>query len=166
MQWLDFKDASDIIKAVDAELEALLRVVWGQATPRQQKGLCFCLVRYPYKHFVFKNGRALDPDGKPLSSDLLVADRLPVGLILDNMLEVIDEVIRSDEVIEFPQSLLFKRDLIGHFELIDQYLNVEGRPVPIWTISSGSQLEVPGVSHSASAVGSAAGEIPGALRPR
>jgi hypothetical protein len=139
MQRLDFKDAREIIKAVDPELEALLRVVWGQAAPRDQNDLCFVLARYPYKHFVFKNGRALDPDGGPLGSDLLVADRLPVGLILDNMLEVIDEVIRNDEVIEFPQSLLFKRELIGHFELIDQFLNVEGRPVPIWTISSGSR---------------------------
>src|SRR5215472_10026725 len=83
--------------------------------------------------------RALDPDGKPLRADLLVADQLPVGLILDNLLEVIDEVIRSEEVIEFPQSLLFKNQLIGDWELIDQLLKVEGRPTPNWTISSGSR---------------------------
>jgi hypothetical protein len=73
-----------------------------------------------------KSARA--PDGRPLGPDLLVAGRSPVGLILDNLLEVIDEVIRNEEVIEFPQSLLFKNQLIGLWELIDEQLEVEGRP--------------------------------------
>jgi hypothetical protein len=68
-----------------------------------------------------------------------VANLLPVGLILDNVLEVIDEVIRREEVIELPQSLLFKRQLIGLWELIDQQLTVEGRPLSNWTVSSGSR---------------------------
>src|SRR5215468_7658487 len=84
MRRLDFKEASEVIKAVDAELEALLSVVWDQAAEACQRDLCFFLARYPYKHFVFKNGQALDPDGQPLGADLLVADQLPVGLILDN----------------------------------------------------------------------------------
>jgi len=136
---LDFKEASETIRAVDAELETRLNAVWGQAAKARQRDLCFFLAKYPYKHFVFKNGRALDPDGRPLRADLLVANQLPVGLILDNLLEVIDEVIRSEEVIEFPQSLLFKNQLIGDWELIDQLLKVEGRPTPNWTISSGSR---------------------------
>src|SRR5215510_4509574 len=139
MRRLDFKEASEIIKAVDAELAVLLSDVWDRAAKAYQRDLCFFLATYPYKHFVFKNGRALDPNGKPLRADLLVADQLPVGLILDNMLEVIDEVIRSEEVIEFPQSLLFKNQFIGDWELIDQLLKVEGRPTPNWTISSGSR---------------------------
>src|SRR5450755_2090446 len=139
MQRLDFKEASTIIKAVDAQLAEALSAVWGQAAKARQAGMCFYLAKYPYKHFVFKNGRALDPDGKPLRSDLLVAGHLPVGLILDNLLEVIDEVIRTEEVIEFPQSLLYKDDLIGLWEVIDQQLKVEGRPSPNWTISSGSR---------------------------
>jgi hypothetical protein len=98
----DFKEASETIKAVDAELEALLRVVWGQTARERQRDLCFYLAKYPYKHFVFKNGRQLDPDGQPLRADLLVANLLPVGLILDNVLEVIDEVIRRDEVFRNP----------------------------------------------------------------
>jgi hypothetical protein len=136
---LDFKEASETIKAVDAELETLLRAVWDQATKANQHDLCFLLAKYPYKHFVFKNGKALDPDGQPLSANLLVADQLPVGLILDNSLEVIDEVIRNEEVIQFPQALLFKSQLIGLWELIDQMLNVEGRPIRNETISSGSR---------------------------
>ena len=139
MHRLDFKEASETVKAVDEELEALLRVVWGQAARERQRDLCFFLAKYPYKHFVFKNGRPLDPDGQPLRADLLVANLLPVGLILDNVLEVIDEVIRREEVIELPQSLLFKRQLIGLWELIDQQLHVEGRPLLNWTISSGSR---------------------------
>ncbi len=139
MHRLDFKEASETVKAVDEELEALLRVVWGQAARERQRDLCFYLAKYPYKHFVVKNGRPLDPDGQPLRADLLVADLLPVGLILDNTLEVIDEVIRREEVIEFPQSLLFKRQLVGLWELIDQQLHVEGRPLSNWTISSGSR---------------------------
>src|SRR5215470_8666356 len=83
--------------------------------------------------------RALDPDGQPLRADLLVANQLPVGLTLDDLLEVIDEVIRNEEVIEFPQSLLFKNQLIGLWELIDEQLEVEGRPTSNWTISSGSR---------------------------
>src|SRR5712671_8012888 len=105
MRRFDFKEASELIKAVDAELEALLSVVWDQAAKACQRDLCFFLAKYPYKHFVFKNGRPLDPDGQPLRADLLVANLLPVGLILDNALEAIDEVIRRDEVIELPQSL-------------------------------------------------------------
>jgi hypothetical protein len=136
---LDFKEASGLIRAVDAELEAMLSALWNQAPRACQRDLCFFLAKYPYKHFVFKNGQALDPDGKPLRTDLLVADQLPVGLILDNSLEVIDEIIRNEEVIEFPQSLLFKNQLIGLWELIDQQLKVEGRPTPNWTISSGSR---------------------------
>ena len=136
---LDFREASEIVKAVDAELEAALSVVWGQAAKTHQRDLCFFLAKYPYKHFVVKNGQALDPDGNPLRADLLVANQLPVGLILDNLLEVIDEVIRNEEVIEFPQSLLFKNELIGLWELIDQQLKVKGRPWPNWTISSGSR---------------------------
>ena len=139
MHRLDFKEASETVKAVDEELEALLRVVWGQAARERQRDLCFFLARYPYKHFVLKNGRPLDPDGQPLRADLLVANLLPVGLILDNVLEVIDEVIRRDEVIEFPQSLLFKRQLIGLWELIDEQRHVEGRPLSNSTISSGSR---------------------------
>jgi hypothetical protein len=135
MHRLDFKEASETVKAVDAELEALLRVVWGQAARERQRDLCFFLAKYPYKHFVFKNGRPLDPDGQPLRADLLVANLLPVGLILDNVLEV----IRREEVIELPQSLLFKRQLIGLWELIDQQLTVEGRPLSNWTVSSGSR---------------------------
>src|SRR5262249_21076677 len=84
-------------------------------------------------------GRALDPAGQPLRPDVLVANQLPVGLILDNALEVIDEVIRNGEVIEFPQSVLFKKQLIGLWELIDEQLQVEGRPITNWTISSGSR---------------------------
>jgi hypothetical protein len=139
MRRLSFNEASDLVRAVDAELEALLRVVWYQTQGDRQQDLSFFIAKYPYKHFVFKNGRALDPDGRPLRPDLLVANGLPVGLILDNLLEVIDEVIRSEEVIEFPQALLFKHQFIGHFELIDHYLNVEGRPMQSWTISSGSR---------------------------
>lgn len=136
---LDFKEASEVIRAVDAELEEALRDVWHQAAGARQGELCFFLARYPYKSFVFKNGQALDPEGEPLRTDLLVAGQLPVGLILDNVLEVIDEVIRNGEVIEFPQSLLFKRQLIGLWELIDDQLTVEGRPTANWTISSGSR---------------------------
>ena len=66
---LDFKQASEIIRAVDAELETLLNAVWGQAAKARQRDLCSFLAKYPYKHFVFKNGRALDPDGRPLRSD-------------------------------------------------------------------------------------------------
>ena len=139
MRRLDFKEASELIKAVDAELEALLSAVWDQATRACQRDLYFLLARYPYTHFVFKDGKALDPDGEPLAQDLLVAGRLPVGLILDNLLEVIDEIIRNEEVIEFPQSLLFKNQLIGLWELIDEQLQVEGRPPFNWTISSGSR---------------------------
>jgi len=136
---LDFKEASEIIRAVDAELESLLNVLWGQAAKACQGDLCFFLAKYPYKSFIFKNGRALDPDGQPLRADLLVADQLPVGLILDNSLEVIDEIIRIEEVIEFPQALLFKSQLIGLWELIDEQLKVEGRPTRNETISSGSR---------------------------
>jgi len=139
MRRLDFKEASELIKAVDAELEALLCAVWDQATKACQRDLCFVLAKYPYTHFVFKDGIALDPAGRPLPADLLVAGRLPVGLILDNLLEVIDVVIRNEEVIEFPQSLLSKNQLIGLWELIDEQLEVEGRPTTNWTISSGSR---------------------------
>jgi hypothetical protein len=139
MRRLDFKEASELVKAVDAELEALLSAVWDQATKACQRDLCFLLAKYPYAHFVSKDGKALDPDGKPLAQDLLVAGRSPVGLILDNLLEVIDEVIRYEEVIEFPQSLLFNNQLIGLWELIDEQLEVEGRPTTNWTISSGSR---------------------------
>jgi hypothetical protein len=138
MRRLDFKEAAQIIKAVDAQLEALLTVVWDQAAKACQRDLCFFLAKYPYKHFVFKNGQALAPDGRPLAPDLLVAGKLPVGLILDNSLEVIDEVIRNDDVIEFPQSLRFKSQLIGLWELIDEQLQVEGVRAK-WTISSGSR---------------------------
>jgi hypothetical protein len=139
MHRLDFKEALETINAVDAELAALLSVVWEQAAKACQRDLCFFLAKYPYKHFVFRNGQALDPDGQPLAPDLLVADKLPVGLILDNLLEVVDEVIRNEEMIEFPQSLLFKNELIGLWELIDEQLQVEGRPTTNWTISSGSR---------------------------
>jgi hypothetical protein len=139
MRRLDFKEASETVRAVDEELEALLRVVWDQAARERQRDLSFYLANYPYKNFVFKNGRALDPDGNPLPSGLLVGNLLPVGLILDNVLEVIDEVIRREEVIEFPQSLLFKRQLIGTWEFLDQQLQVEARPLLNWTVSSGSR---------------------------
>lgn len=56
MHRLDFKEASETVQAVDAELEARLRVVWGQAARERQRDLCFFLAKYPYKHFVFKNG--------------------------------------------------------------------------------------------------------------
>jgi hypothetical protein len=139
MRRLDFKKASKLIREVAPDLEADLRSVWDQASKARQAELCFFLAKYPYKRFVFKNGQALGPDGSPLGADLLGANQLPVGLILDNLLEVIDEVIRHEEVIEFPQSLLLKSNLIGLWELIDQHLNVEGRPWPNWTISSGSR---------------------------
>jgi hypothetical protein len=139
MHQLDFKEAAEIIRTVDADLEESLRVVWNQAARARQSELGFFLARYPYKNYVFKNGQALDPDGEPLRTDLLVAKQLPVGLILDNVLEVIDEVIRNEEVIEFPQSLLFKQQLVGLGELIDEQLAVEGRPTANWTISSGSR---------------------------
>jgi hypothetical protein len=136
---LDFEEAAEKIRAADVDLEDALRVVWDQAARARQGQLCFFLARYPYKSFVFRNGRALDPHGEPLRADLLVADRLPVGLILDNVLEVIDEVIRNGELIEFPQSLLFKQELVGLWELIDEQLEVKGRPKTNWTISSGSR---------------------------
>jgi hypothetical protein len=136
---LDFKEASEKIRAVDADLAEALKAVWHQAAGARQADLCCFLARYPYKNFVFKNGQALDPDGAPLRADLLVAGHLPVGLILDNVLEVIDEVIRNGEVIEFPQSLLFRKELIGLWELIDDQLAVQGRPTANWTISSGSR---------------------------
>ncbi len=136
---LDFKEASEIIKAVDADLEAALSAVRSQTTRARQSELCFYLAKYPYKHFVVKNGQALDPDGQPLRSDLILTNGWPVGLILDNLLEVVDEVIRKEEVIEFPQVLLLKHHLFGLWELIDQLLNVEGRPAANWTISSGSR---------------------------
>jgi hypothetical protein len=139
MRQLNFREAAKIIRAVDADLEESLRVVWDQAGKDRQGELCFFLARYPYKSFVFKDGKALDPNGEPLRSDLLVANNLPVGLILDKVLEVIDEVIRKGRVIEFPQSLLFKKELIGLWELIDDQLKVEGRPPSNWTISSGSR---------------------------
>jgi hypothetical protein len=135
----DFKEASELIKEADADLEEALSVVWTQAERARQSELCFFLAKYPYKNFVFKNGQALDPGGRPLRADLLIANQLPVGLILDNALEVIDEVIRNSEVIEFPQSVLFKKQLIGLWELIDEQLQVEGRPITNWTISSGSR---------------------------
>lgn len=139
MRRLEFKEAAKLIREIAPDLEAGLRSVWDQAPKARQAELCFFLAKYPYKRFVFKNGQALDPEGLPLRADLLVADQLPVGLILDNMLEVIDEVIRHEEVIEFPQSLLLKSHLIGLWELIDRQLKVEGRPWPGWTISSGSR---------------------------
>jgi hypothetical protein len=136
---MDFMEASKIVRAVAPDLEAALSMVWERAAKTRQRDLCFFLAKYPYKHFVFKNGQALDPDGKPFPPELLVAGGLPVGLIVDNLLEVIDQVIRTDEVIEFPQSLLTKDHLIGLWELIDHELHVEGRPWPGWTIASGSR---------------------------
>lgn len=139
MQRLDFKTAARHIKAVDAGLEALLRAIWRHAPRDRREELCFVIARYPFGNFVMKNGRALDPTGKTLPENLLIAGGLPCGVVLDNRLEVIDEVIRSEEIVEMPQSLLLRRELIGVFEVIDQHLEVEGRPVPDWTISSGSR---------------------------
>jgi hypothetical protein len=59
MHRLDFKEASEHIKAVDAELEALLSAVWDQSTKACQRDLCFLLAKYPYAHFVSKDGKAL-----------------------------------------------------------------------------------------------------------
>jgi hypothetical protein len=142
MRQMDFEEASGIIRAVDADLAEALRALWDQTPKARRSELSFFLAKYPYMSFVFKSGSALDPDGRPLRADLLVAGGLPVGLILDNVLEVVDEVIRdgrNGEVIEFPQSLLFKQQLIGVWELIDEQLRVEGRPPANWTISSGSR---------------------------
>ena len=69
MHRLDFKEASETVKAVDEELEALLRVVWGQAARERQRDLCFYLAKYPYKHFVLKNGRPAGDD--PWEADTL-----------------------------------------------------------------------------------------------
>jgi hypothetical protein len=139
MMRLDFAGAAEMIKTVDVGLESALSLVRGQAATARQRDLCFFLAKYPYKHFVVKNGQALDPDGRPLGADLLAANRLPVGLILDNLLEVFDEG-KGNEGIEIPQSLLFKHQLIGLWELIDDQLDVEGRRRPShWTISSGSR---------------------------
>jgi hypothetical protein len=88
---------------------------------------------------VVRNGKPLDPQGRPLSTELLVAGDMPCGLILTNSVEVIDEVIRSEAFVEMPQALLSNRQLIGVFEFIDEYLGVSGRPVPDWTISSGTR---------------------------
>jgi hypothetical protein len=119
---INFNDATAILEMVDPELERLLSVVWGQASRARQRDLCFFLAKYPYKHFVFKNGQALDPDGRPLGADLLGTNRLPVGLILDNLLDVVDEVIGFEEVFEFPQRLLLKHQLIGLWEAVDEEL--------------------------------------------
>jgi hypothetical protein len=139
MRRLDFKKAARLIREVAPDLEADLSSVWDQASKARRAELCFFLAKYPYKSFVFKDGQALDPDGSPVGDELLGANQLPVGLILDNVLEVVDEVIRHEEVIEFPQSLLLKSHMIGLWEFIDQQLKVEGRPWPNWTISSGSR---------------------------
>jgi hypothetical protein len=139
MYQLDFKSASKHIKAVDTKLERLLRGIWNQALKEKQKDLCFYLAQYPYRSYVIKNGRPLDPAGQSLSRDLLVAGDMPCGLILTNLVEVIDEMIRSEAFVEMPQALLPQRQLIGVFEFIDEHLGVSGRPVTDWTISSGAR---------------------------
>src|SRR5258708_38507890 len=112
MRRLDFNEASELIKAVDAELEALLSAIWDQATKVCQRDLCFFLAKYPYAHFVLKDGKALAPDGRPLAPDLLVAGRMPVGLVLDNLPADIDEIIRSEEGSKRPPSLLSNKKRI------------------------------------------------------
>jgi hypothetical protein len=139
MQHLDFKSASKHIKAVDTRLESLLRAIWNQASKEKQKELCFFLAQYPYRSYIIKNGRPLNPTGQGLSRDLLVAGGMPCGLILTNLVEVIDEMIRSEAFVEMPQALLPNKQLIGVFEFIDEHLGVSGRPVPDWTISSGAR---------------------------
>src|SRR6266852_3060596 len=139
MRRFEFREASEELRRVDVELESLLRITWEQAEKQHQNQLNFVLAEYPYKHFLLKNGRPLDPHGQPLPADLLVANRVPVGLILNNLLEVVDLVIRSKEVIKLPQSLLLRGQLIGLFELIDHQQEVQGRPTTNWTISSGSR---------------------------
>lgn len=139
MQRLDFKTASKRIKVVDAQLEVLLRGVWRQCARERQKELGFFLAQYPYRSYVIKNGRPLNPEGLPLADEVLVAGGMPCGLILNNIVEVIDEMIRSEALLEMPQSLLTQRQLIGVFEFIDEHLAVEGAPTPDWTISSGAR---------------------------
>jgi hypothetical protein len=139
MYQLDFKSASKHIKSVDTKLEHILRGIWNQAPKEKQKDLCFYLAQYPYRSYLVKNGKPLDPAGHALSRDLIVAGGMPCGLILTNLVEIIDEIVRAEAVLEMPQSLLAQRQLIGVFEFIDEHLGVSGRPVPDWTISSGAR---------------------------
>jgi hypothetical protein len=138
MQRLSFEEASEIIQDVDAELQAILSVIWSQCT-RDRAALCFHRAKYSFTRLIFKNGVALDPDQQPLAPSLLLPGGLPLGLITGNTVEVLNEVIRNRDIIEMPQSLLSKGQMVGVFECVDDHLGVKERPRPSWTISAGSR---------------------------
>jgi hypothetical protein len=87
MYLLSFKYASKHVKSVDANLEHILRGIWNQAPKEKQKDLCFYLAQYPYRSYLVKNGRPLDPAGHALSHDLIVAGGMPCGLILTDEID-------------------------------------------------------------------------------
>ena len=99
VQSLSFQKAAKRIRDVDSKLEGLLKGVWFKCNEDRREKLSFTLAKYPFRSFLVKNGKALDPKGLALRSDLLIAGAMPIGIILSNTAEVIDEIIRKEGIL-------------------------------------------------------------------
>lgn len=138
MRRFAYKEVAQELKALDPALGALLGAIWESASPGMRERLCFYRASYSFRSYVLKEGRALTPKGDSIPNFLKVAGDLPFGLVLRRTVEVVDDLIRGNDLIEMPQALLGQSNLIGSFEFIDHRLAVAG-PIPDWSISAGAR---------------------------
>jgi hypothetical protein len=145
MLTLSWDEAVKKLRAIDPELAAAFDCVYEAAPPARRPAMTTELASYKYGDEIIRQGTPLSDDGSPVSTDLTLPTKLPLGIILRNGAEVVEAVVGRDRVnAEFqtrlmPQALLGPKRLIGVFELLDWKITNFLPDNVDWNITAGSR---------------------------
>jgi len=134
------------IKQVDAQLGELLEAV--NAAVGDALGLSHRLISYPYGSKVMHEGVMLDVLESDLPDDFLISGAAPLAIVTRGALDVIDGTqLPNGRSAAPPISIaqLYPGDLLGVFETLDFYENIDHRSAADWTIYSGINSQHPTV---------------------
>jgi hypothetical protein len=124
------KVRKDIADALDA--------LYWSLPEKDRLGLQVAVVEYPYGDKVVDDGYALWPDQTEIPSEYIIAERFPLGIVLENVCEVADLIFTSDRLEKVSQALIYPGGGIGIFELADHLTDVPKPQAPNWHITAGA----------------------------
>ncbi len=138
MEVSPWKLALDRLQNVDPDLADAFDKFYQNVPLKERESLLVFIERYPYARTIVDSGQALLSNGDPFPSGFQVSKTMPFGVVLTRACEVWDRSIARFPGGPRSQTLLYKGDCIGLFELLDKYTPGAHGAEPDWNISSGS----------------------------
>lgn len=135
---MNWRDVLARLNESNSKLAGVFNAVYEEAQRDGSDQFGFNIEDYRFGSTILHGGRAFASDQRPLSSEFLMPNGLPFGIILDNGCEVFDWLMSERPLPPRSQAVLKQGSCIGLFEMLDDFTEGSQGVSPDWNIVAGA----------------------------